>query len=139
MRLGDTIYRFATYALLLFFACVRVWVSCLTLFRNSHVGRYQAAVIERCDISTRGAVIVTIRSAQHRLQVWALGDFERAVLLHGPTPGGAFEPFVREMLGAEVKVKLIRRSDGLVLFEGVGKEAGLEIESMDERGFDLLR
>eukprot|EP00035_Acanthoeca_spectabilis_P030528 m.9755 g.9755 ORF g.9755 m.9755 type:complete len:431 (-) comp4219_c0_seq1:1518-2810(-) len=112
LRLGDTIYRFATY---------------------------QAAVIERCDISTRGAVTVTIRSAQHRLQVWALGDFERAALLHGPTPGGAFEPFVREMLGAEVKVKLIRRSDGLVLFEGVGKEAGLEIESMDEGGFDLLR
>eukprot|EP00037_Helgoeca_nana_P002629 m.35011 g.35011 ORF g.35011 m.35011 type:complete len:437 (+) comp12733_c0_seq1:48-1358(+) len=112
LRVGDTLYRFATYS---------------------------GAVIERFEATQRGAATVSIRTPQHRLEVWALGDMETAALLHGPTPGGRFEPFVHEMLGAELKVRLTRRSDGKVIFEAVGQHAGLEIESKEPGGLSLLK
>jgi hypothetical protein len=59
--------------------------------------------------------------------------------LFGPVPGGEFKPFVREMLGAELTVRLTRRSDGVVLFDAVGQHAGLEIESMEDGGLALLQ
>ena len=37
------------------------------------------------------------------------------------------------------QVRLTRRSDGAVLFDAVGKHAGLEIEAMEEGGFALLQ
>lgn len=49
----------------------------------------------------------------------------------GPIPGGGFVPFVHEMLGSNVTVTLERRSDGRVLFHGIGEHAGLEIESVE--------
>ena len=46
-------------------------------------------------------VEVTIRSARFRLVVTASGNRDEAVLLHGPTPGGEFRPFVH---GKSVRV-----------------------------------
>jgi hypothetical protein len=43
------------------------------------------------------------------------------------------------MLGAELKVRLTRRSDGKVIFEAVGQHAGLEIESLEPGGLSLLK
>lgn len=100
---------------------------------------YTGAVIEKLVTSAnRSRVEIVIRSAQHRLLVSAEGDRQAAALLHGPTPGGKFEPFVNEMLGASVAVQLIRLSDGRIIFQGRGGHSGLEIESIESGGSHLL-
>ena len=37
-----------------------------------------------------------------------------------------------------VTVRLLRRADGAVLFDGVGRHGGLEIESLEPGGMRLL-
>jgi hypothetical protein len=153
LRVGDALYRFATYGVPPYHpmphwppcpyserALLLGWgPRCADTCRIAPFCRYSGAVIERFEATQRGAATVSIRTPQHRLEVWALGDMETAALLHGPTPGGRFEPFVHEMLGAELKVRLTRRSDGKVIFEAVGQHAGLEIESLEPGGLSLLK
>eukprot|EP00041_Stephanoeca_diplocostata_P015070 m.285020 g.285020 ORF g.285020 m.285020 type:complete len:149 (-) comp19914_c0_seq12:2286-2732(-) len=91
---------------------------------------YTGAMIEKLTVHDHGHATVVLRSAQHRLVVDAYGDYNSAPALFGPVPGGGFVPFVHEMLGATVVVTLERRSDGRILFHGMGTHAGLEIESV---------
>lgn len=96
---------------------------------------YTGAVIERIQVlhsvggGSVGAEIV-IRTAQHRLELNATGNHANAAVLYGPAPGGRFVPYVREMLGAELRVRLTSRSDGTVLFDAIGLHAGFELESI---------
>jgi tocopherol cyclase len=93
---------------------------------------YTGAVVESLSVSPdENRVRVVIRSAQHALTVTAEGRREEALRLHGPTPGGHFEPWVDEMLGARVQVELVRRSDGQMVFSGESEQGGLEIESSE--------
>jgi len=114
-----------------------LWVPSLGgLFRFA---TYTGAVVEKLTTSeNQSRVELGIRSAQYHLAVTAEGSRSDAVLLHGPTPGGEFNPFVHEMLDARISVRLSRRSDGVLLFEGQSTHGGLEIESMEEGGIRLL-
>ena len=96
---------------------------------------YNGAVIEH--LATRDdatAVEIVIRSAQHRLFIDAASASGRkgTVWLDGPKSNGTFGPVVQEMLDVELSIKLERRSDGVVIFNGTGKHGGLEIESLEE-------
>jgi hypothetical protein len=120
----------------------RGFLGCLWLPNHGGLYRfatYTGAVVERLVVQrNQSRVSLALRSAQYRLTVLAGGKREAAVTLHGPTPGGRFEPFVREMLDAEVEVRLERRSDAAVLFRGRGMAGGLEIESMEPGGMRHL-
>mmetsp|Transcript_93646 Transcript_93646/g.267992 ORF Transcript_93646/g.267992 Transcript_93646/m.267992 type:complete len:421 (+) Transcript_93646:198-1460(+) len=114
------------------------------LYAPQHGGLYPfgtptGATVESLVVSDNNSnVEVTLRSARFRLVVTASGNRDEAVLLHGPTPGGEFRPFVHEMLDASVAVELTRISDGAVVFAGEGSLGGLEIESMERGGQALL-
>lgn len=100
---------------------------------------YTGAQVEKLVTSNnQSRVEVELRSAQYHLAVTAEGSRPDAVLLHGPTPGGEFKPFVHEMLDAKITARLTRRSDGALLFEGQSAYGGLEIESMEDGGIHLL-
>lgn len=120
----------------------RGFLGCLWLPKHGGLYRFatwSGAVIERMQVDrNQSRVEVVIRSAQHRLTVVAAGDRKAAVTLHGPTPGGRFEPFVHEMLDAELDVTLVRRADGAEVWSGHGTMGGLEIESREKHGLRLL-
>lgn len=100
---------------------------------------YTGAVVERLQVSQdQSHVELSIRSAQYRILVEASGNRNASVVLHGPKPGGKFEQYVQEMLDAQVSVKLVKRSNDEVIFSGVAKLGGLELESMEPGGIQLL-
>lgn len=80
-------------------------------------------------------VVVTMTSFRYELTATATGDPGGAATLWGPLPGnpsGGMRPYVREMLRCPVSVRLTRRRDGAVLFEGSARHGGFEIEGHDE-------
>jgi hypothetical protein len=76
--------------------------------------------------SSLGGAVFTAQSLQHVLSVSAEGPKSSEVLLWGPRKG-VMTPFVQENLNAKVRVKLTRRSDGVVLFDELGLCGGMEI------------
>lgn len=76
-------------------------------------------------------VIMVPRDAQYILKVEAKGVRDDAALLWGPRVVDeefVMKRYVKEMLHANAKVKLINRKDYSVLFDDVGTSGGLEIE-----------
>jgi hypothetical protein len=85
---------------------------------------YVGAVLEALMVDDQH-VHITTRNRTHRLTLRALRT--PTALLHGPTPDRGMVPFVNEALGSEVAVTLATL-DGAVLFDDIGRSAGLEIQ-----------
>jgi tocopherol cyclase len=119
-----------------------------TLYLPNHGGTYKfatytGAIIESLKIPNKlseSYAIVKLRTSQYNLEIIVSGDRDKAVQLHGPVPGGHFVPFVKEMLNANIIIKLTRRSDNFIIFHGNGKYCGLELETMEleDGGMRLL-
>lgn len=91
-----------------------------------------------CHTNLRAFLLILTIPITAIPQPQAVADPSMAVELYAPTPGGAFEPVVHEMLGAVLTVSLVRRADQVVLFEGTGHHGGLEVESLEPGGMRLL-
>jgi hypothetical protein len=85
---------------------------------------YVGATIDEIAVTDETVSIVT-RNRTHRLTITA----QRAptALLYGPKPGQGMVPFVQESLAAAVYVQL-SRLDGTIVWEGAGRNAGLELQ-----------
>jgi hypothetical protein len=81
---------------------------------------------QKATDSSPGRVVFTAQSLQHVLSVSAEGKKSTEVKLWGPRQG-VMTPFVDENLNAQVRVKLTRRGDGVVLFDELGLCGGMEI------------
>lgn len=114
-RANDKIYRFGTYT----------GAELLVEKNKFHTN----------ELRNSSTVAVEIRDAQFTYSITAIGTREKALLLWAPktsTENGkvkfAMERFVEEMLDTQVQVIVKRRSDGKVVFEGLGTNGGLEIQ-----------
>lgn len=80
-------------------------------------------------------VSVEMTSSQHILTATVTGDRDGAATLWGPipsNPSGGMRPYVKEMLNCPVRVILKRKKDGVILFDGLARHGGFEIEGHDE-------
>lgn len=86
---------------------------------------YTGASFEILDVNEK-EIHLRIRGSGHSLDVTADRQVPHA-LLYGPVDGNRMFPSVREALSSTVRMVFTRESDGVVLVDDIGSDAGLEV------------
>ena len=99
---------------------------------------YTGAKIERLGVTER-TVDWVVANKRHRLEmIVKQGEGRGFGLLKGPD-GVEMGKRVAETLSATVQVRLTERRGGRVLFEGLGRNAGLEVHEVEARLLKMVK
>lgn len=74
---------------------------------------------------------VTVKNRKYQLIIKTFAAEDSFMLCKGPTLAGEMAPFVKESLQGEVKITLVDRKSGNVIYSGVSKATGIELTNRD--------
>ncbi len=73
-----------------------------------------------------GNIVMRIYNSQYILYIETFCNKNDFILLHAPDKNGYMKPKVLESISSEIKVKLVEKNSGNVIFENIGINSGIE-------------